>query len=541
MIRRKPKRPGGEGDQVAPANPLSATGAPPPGSVPPGGDEAPPIVIDELMAAFSVDDSAAPPAPPPAPDRPDADRAANDGASGDDGSGDVAIGDGTGEPSTRAMSPSEVVAHIETAPPPHAAPPPDLVPEPTRRSARRSRREAKREAKREKKRLAEHEKAQKKARKQTRQARRKARRQGDVARRPLVDSAADSDVRIITPDDPSVPPVISAPAPGGVRTPDPSKSDQPAATPIRIGGDDLPDATYIDGNLGESPARGDGRSTVFIDEDHSHAEVVSIEVATSAARMEPRIRERRIAVKRAVGRRRLKWFAIVAGIVLVAVAAFAVLGSGLFKVTTVRVDGRVYSGGDAFDAVIEELEGSNVLRVDTEAAERALERIPWVDDARVTTDFPNAAEIEVREREPSIAYQGADGRYRVLDRDGRVLDVIAGQPVAYLELFVTGGPAADLEAGQKAPPGYRAAATLAQALTPEMRARVSSISADEDATDLRLVLDGAAGAPGIEVRFGAAQDLVDKLVRLQTALTDPDQEEVPTEMIDVSGPDLITR
>ena len=53
MIRRKSKRPGADGNQVAPANPVSATGAPPPGSVPPGGDQAPPVVIDELMAAFS--------------------------------------------------------------------------------------------------------------------------------------------------------------------------------------------------------------------------------------------------------------------------------------------------------------------------------------------------------------------------------------------------------------------------------------------------------------------------------------------------------
>ena len=80
-----------------------------------------------------------------------------------------------------------------------------------------------------------------------------------------------------------------------------------------------------------------------------------------------------------------------------------------------------------------------MLRVDTTAAERQLEAIPWVDDARVTTDFPNGAKIEIRERRPMIAYLATDGRYRVLDSDGRVLDVIAGRPVDYLELEVDDG------------------------------------------------------------------------------------------------------
>ena len=538
MIRRKSKRPGADGNQVAPANPVSATGAPPPGSVPPGGDQAPPVVIDELMAAFSTGEVPATPPSKPAPidlDSPEVAEllAPKDGRAGPERQ------DGTASPSTRAMSPTEVVAHIETAPPPEPAPPAALVPEPTRRSARRSRKEARREAKREKKRLAEHEKAQKKARKQTRGARRKARRQGEVQGSSVAGGDVDSEVRIITPDDPSVPPVIPS-APPAARTGVASPTTDTAGPTVRIGGDDLPDAVYIEGELGAG-AGANGRSTVFIDEDPSHADVVSIDVATSAARMEPRIRERRIAVKRAVGRRRLKWVAMVSGVVLIAVAAFAVLGSGMFKITTVRVDGRVYSGGPAFDAVVEELEGANVLRVDTDEAERALERIPWVADARVTTDFPNGAQIEVREREPSIAYQGTDGQYRVLDREGRVLDVIAGQPVAYVEVFVTGSPPADLDAGQKAPPGYRAAATLAQALTPEIRSRVVSISTDADATDLRMLLTSESGGRDIEVRFGAAQDLVDKLVRLQTVLTDPDPETVPTELIDVSGSDLNVR
>ncbi len=558
MIRKRDKRP--RHGTEAPANPTSAAGAPSKDSLPPGGDEPPPTVINELLAAFSVDDAGS-----PVPTAPPVGKPA--GAKIDPESAEVAellAAPGTGpEPSqsTRAMSPTEIVEQAALSPPARSstalssaegpAVEPDLVPAPTRRSARRSKREAKKEAKREKKRVAEHNKAQKKAQKQTRKARRK----GKVKGSPPFDDGISSDVRIITPDDPSVPPVISTPA---------------HANTVHIAGDDLPDAVYVEGDLahqsgahqsgahqsgdgGGSAAVGPGgastgqvgfgRSTVFIDEDPSHADVVTMDVATSATRMEPRLRERRIAVKRAVGRRRLKWVAIVTAVLLIVVAVLAVLGSGLFRIDEVRVDGRVYSGGPAFDAVIEDLDGANVLRVDTDQAERDLEAIPWVIDARVTTDFPNGATIEVRERVPSVSYQGPDGRYRVLDREGRVLDVIDGQPTAYLELLVTDGT--DLDPGQTAPPGYHAAATLAQALPPTMRQWVQSLSATADGSDLRMMIDGAAvggtTAAEIEVRFGAAEDLQDKLVRLQTALTDPDPDNVPSQWIDVSTNDIIDR
>ena len=140
----------------------------------------------------------------------------------------------------------------------------------------------------------------------------------------------------------------------------------------------------------------------------------------------------------------------------------------------------------------------------------------------------------IRERQPIVAYLAGDNRYRVLDSRGRVLDVIAGRPVDYLELNVDDGP--ELEAGQLAPAGYRAAATLVSALTPQMRQRASSVTVDQNATELSLILDDK-----IEVRFGAAEDLLDKLVRLQTALTNPNPELTATELIDVSTEDMIVR
>ena len=308
-----------------------------------------------------------------------------------------------------------------------------LVPEATRRSQRRSRREAKREAKQEAKRVAARQKESKRLAKQARKARKKARKSRhrhdvDVVETP----AADDDVSVR---------IIAGPDRAGSQ----AVGDDPMAptrSTIAIADDGSPDPVYVEGDLGQdgdakvlAEAGGDQRSTVFIDDrGPGTGEIVTIDVATSASRMEPRMRERRIAVKRAVGRRRLKWVAIACAAVGLVVAALGVLGSGLFAISTVEVEGAVYSQGASLDAVVDELEGSNVLRVDTSSAERQLEAIPWVADARVTTDFPNGAKIEIRERRPMVAYLATDGRYRVLDSDGRVLDVIAGRPVDYLEM-----------------------------------------------------------------------------------------------------------
>ena len=144
------------------------------------------------------------------------------------------------------------------------------------------------------------------------------------------------------------------------------------------------------------------------------------------------MRDRRIAVRRAAGMKRLRWVLLAAVVVVVVVAVLAVLGSGLFAIDDVEVEGAVYTDPDALAAVVAGLEGSPVLRADTDRAERDLEAIPWVEDARVTTDFPHGAKIEIRERAPAATFEGQDGRFRVIDTHGRVLDVLDAQPVEYL-------------------------------------------------------------------------------------------------------------
>ncbi len=298
---------------------------------------------------------------------------------------------------------------------------------------------------------------------------------------------------------------------------------------ITIGGDDeLPDAVYLDDELERGVATG---ATLFIDDDGSADAVAPKDAATRG--IEPRLRQRRIGVRRAESRRRLKWVAVAVAVLLVVVTALALLGSSLFAVDDVQVSGNVYTDPVELQAVVDDLMGTPVLRVDTLAAEAQLEAIPWVEAARVSTSFPNSATIEIRERTPLVAMLGADGMTRVLDRDARVLSVIEGQPVALV--WISGPGTLDVPVGGTGSIGYSSAASLVTKLTPTVRSRVDSMLVTPDGSDLRLVLTGVEDNGPVEVRFGSAigdSEQIAKLVRLERKLEDLGAD--PVSVIDVS-------
>ena len=284
---------------------------------------------------------------------------------------------------------------------------------------------------------------------------------------------------------------------------------------VAIDDEGLPDAVYVEGSLDHSGSR----SIVFIEDDDADDAFVPESGRDIRRGIEPRMRERRVAVKRAQGRKRLKWFALVATIVVVVVGTLAVLGSPLFaiKADQVVLTGNVYADPARVEAVVDDLVGTPVLLVDTQGVERELEAIPWVDAARVRTDFPHGVTIEIREREAMATYRGPDLRFRVLDREGRVLDVIENYPLAYV--LLEGPDPVDLEPGEFAPRGYAAASELAKNLTGSVRGRVRSIEVTADGSSLVMHLDG-----DVDVRFGEARELLVKLVRLETVLSAGDAQ-----------------
>lgn len=360
-----------------------------------------------------------------------------------------------------------------------------------------------------------------------------------------------------------------------VATPDrasaaPASGTSSSARPtIVIGGDDdLPDAVYLDDDPGiagrdrdpgDALAAGEAgeRETIVIG-DELEASGAFDAVAIPSRSMDPRVRARRIAVKRAQGRKRLIWVAGVGGVVLVAVAVLAVFSSSLFAVERVDVQGAPYTQdryADRLQVVIDQLRGQPVLLVDTQAAEEALEALPWIERAFVNTDFPNRVLIDVRERQPLATFQGSDGRYRVIDRDGFVLDVLDGRPASYM---LVAGVGPDIEAGSSAGSPYAAAAQLVGALPAEIRDITVSATLDASTIDLGLIIqripqddpsDPAADptAPAtdgamptepelVTVRIGSFNGLDGKLARLLQLVREGLDDASP---IDVSTDDVI--
>lgn len=302
---------------------------------------------------------------------------------------------------------------------------------------------------------------------------------------------------------------------------DPLVAASPSATArstIVIEGDDLPDTLYLDeenerrlrethgGDTGD-----DDRDTVFIGDIDGvdFSEVPYDLTARPTGRggaIDPRVRARRVAVRRAEGRRRLFWVGVAGGAVLLAVLAVGVVASPLFGVDEVVVQGATYTDSDVLDAIVDDLVGDAVLLVDSAAIEARLEEVAWVERARVDPVFPGTVVIDIRERRALASFQGGDGRWRVIDVQGRVLDVLDGQPVAYMPIT---GDHPDTARGQFAGAPYAAAAALVQVLPAEIRAVTRSVGLDAVTGTLTLQLTSDT-----TVRLGSSDDLDLKLARL---------------------------
>lgn len=286
---------------------------------------------------------------------------------------------------------------------------------------------------------------------------------------------------------------------------------------IIIEEDDFPDAMYLD-EAAEVRLRdihgdpdGDGVAPIIIGNADEGAPIEQVPT-TSRPKIDPRVRARRIAVGRAKGRRRLVVVAALVGVLALVIGTLAVLGSSWFEVRDVRVQGASYSEPDV-DKIVGAVRGDPVLLVDTVDLERQLERVAWIEAARVSTDFPHGLDVDIRERTPIAYFVGSDGQARVIDRDSRVLAVLRGAPVQYPQIT---GPAPDSPVGAFSGELYAGAANVVQALPPEIRQLLKSVGADSSAGVLTLELTN-----GIAVKLGEPRDITRKLARLLIVLRQP--------------------
>jgi cell division protein FtsQ len=244
--------------------------------------------------------------------------------------------------------------------------------------------------------------------------------------------------------------------------------------------------------------------------------------------VDPRMRSRRIAVRRNQGKRRLKRFTVALAAVAVLVAAAVATQTSLLDVDRVRIDGVGHTAAADVRRVAGISPGDTMVGVDVGGAAARVEELPWVAEARVARRWPGTVEIHVTEREPLALVDVAAGRVALVDGDGRVLEVTRQPPAGLPEVTGVRGPIAE---GDELGRDTRDALGILRAVRERLPGVVASVSSDLD----------AALASGGEIRFGSTDDLDDKIVAVETVLADVDTDCLELLDVRVPGSPALTR
>jgi cell division protein FtsQ len=189
---------------------------------------------------------------------------------------------------------------------------------------------------------------------------------------------------------------------------------------------------------------------------------------------------------------RVRWraaFFLLAGAGIVVAVAWALLGSRLFVVRSVAVSGTHLVPASEVAAVADVPLGTPLSRVDTASVARRIETIRQVASASVSTSWPDALDIVVRERTPAVAVRMAGGVYDLVDATGVIVSWSRSKP-ASLPVYLTSDTGSALSGDARVP---AAAAVLAE-LPGWLSRSVASVSAAGTAS--------AAGPVTLELRDG---------------------------------------
>jgi cell division protein FtsQ len=250
--------------------------------------------------------------------------------------------------------------------------------------------------------------------------------------------------------------------------------------------------------------------------------------------VDPRMRSRRIAVRRDAGRRRLRLVTLLLALAAAAVGALVLTQSPVLDIDRVRVSGTGHTAPDEVIRASGVRTGEPMVGVDPGDVRRRVGELPWVDDVTVRRVWPSTVELEVTERSVAAMVQVTDDRAAFVDTGGRVLSIEprAGDAAADLAgPLVLTGVSGRLEEGELLPADARDALTVAERVAERMPGVVASVSVDLDAA---LVGGGA-------IRFGSTEQLDDKVTAAKTVLDAVDTACLETLDIRVPGSPALTR
>ncbi|MGH9280560.1 MAG: cell division protein FtsQ/DivIB [Acidimicrobiales bacterium] len=233
-------------------------------------------------------------------------------------------------------------------------------------------------------------------------------------------------------------------------------------------------------------------------------------------RIDPRIRQRRIEVRRAEGRRRLRAVGTAILLVLCGIASWMTLGSPLLDVDRRRVVGAVHTPAQAVLDAAGVPRGEAMVDVDEGAVAARVEQLPWVARATVRRAWPGTVVITVTERRPSAVTRTNEESWALLDIDGKVLEIVGERPVGLVALEgVLGAAPTDAQPGARAT-SVAGPLEVVRSLTPALTARTEAVVVVQTG-EIALKLN-----PRGTVRLGTAEQVSAKVRAIETILASLD-------------------
>ncbi len=188
--------------------------------------------------------------------------------------------------------------------------------------------------------------------------------------------------------------------------------------------------------------------------------------------IDPRMSARRTEVTRQQGLRRRRLGAILLTAAAALTAGWAILHSPLFTARAVTVVGATHETPAEVVAAAGLAGHPPLMDVNTGAAALGIDRLPWVRAASVTVHWPDGVRIVISERAPQMAMSVSGGRWAELSAGGRVLAVVAAQP---LGLVVVVGPQPPGPPGSVVGGPDQVGLRIASTLPPSFRAQVTEV------------------------------------------------------------------
>lgn len=251
--------------------------------------------------------------------------------------------------------------------------------------------------------------------------------------------------------------------------------------------------------------------------------------ARAGSRVDPRMRARRIAVQREVGRRRRRRLVLLAVVLGVAAGGVGLALSPALDVDRVEVGGTFQLDPVAVEAAAGIHRGDPLVTLDVARAARAVRALPWVAEVSIERSWSGSVRLDVEERIAVAELEGLDGVVLV-DGGGRVLAMGSGaagtasSSVPSIVGLPPPGPP-----GSSLGPGASPALAVAAGLAAAVGRHVDAVVVVEANAALTAQLELVDGDGQVEVHLGDPSQLPAKLEALATVVAS----------VDVAGLDAI--